>query len=78
MALRDQKDPVVVIWKEKGKSQWVVGVKDDKVMCNLDDGTTGHKSCDNTCTWIEVTQLGRVCGQGKIILEGTQLKSGNR
>ena len=58
MALRDQKDPVVVIWKEEGKSQWVVGVEDDKVMRDLNNGTTGHISCDDTCTRIEVTQLG--------------------
>ena len=47
MALWDQKDPVVTIWKEEGKSQWVDRAEDDEVMCDLDDGTTRHISRDN-------------------------------
>ena len=47
MTLRDQKDPVVTIWEEKGKSQGMYGVKDDEVMCDLNNGTTGHISRDN-------------------------------
>ena len=47
MALRDQKDPVVTIWKEKGESQGIDRVEDDEVMRDLNDGTTGHISRDN-------------------------------
>ena len=47
MTLRDQKDPVVTIRKEKGKSQGVDRVEDDEVVRDLDDGTTGHISHDN-------------------------------
>ena len=47
MSLRDQKDPVVVIWKEEGKSQWVDRVEDDEVVRDLDDGATRHISRDN-------------------------------
>ena len=47
MSLRNEKDPVVAIWEEEGKSQWVDRVKDDKVMCDLNDGTTRHISHDN-------------------------------
>ena len=57
MTLRDQKDPVVTIWKEKGEAQGIDRVKDDKVMCDLNYTTTGHISRDNVCTWIEVTRL---------------------
>ena len=42
-------------------------------MCDLDDRTTWHISCDWACTQIEVTQLEVVCGQeDKDLLEGTQ------
>ena len=47
MALWDQKDPVIAIWEEEGKSQWVDRVEDDKVMRDLNDGTAGHISRDN-------------------------------
>ena len=57
MSLRDQKDPVVTIWKEESKSQGISGVEDDKVMRDLDNRATGHISRDKVCTWIEVTQL---------------------
>ena len=57
VALRYQKDPVIAIWEEESESQWVSGVKDDKVVHDLNNRATGHVSCDKTCTWIEVTQL---------------------
>ena len=47
MTLRDQKNPVITIWEEKGKSQRIDRVEDDEVMCDLDDGTTGHISHDD-------------------------------
>ena len=47
VALRDQQDPIITIWEEKGESQGIDGVKDDKVMHDLDDRTTGHISRDN-------------------------------
>ena len=47
MSLRDQKDPVIAIWKEEGKSQGINRVKDDEVMRDLDNRTTRHISCDN-------------------------------
>ena len=62
MSLRDQKDPVVAVWKEEGESKGVDRVEDDEVMCDLNDGTTRHISRDRTCTRIEVTQLSLVCG----------------
>ena len=48
MSLRDQKDPVVTIWKEEGKSQGIDRVEDNEVMCDLDDGATRHISRDDT------------------------------
>ena len=57
VTLRYQKNPIVVIWEEKGKSKWIDGVEDDKVVRDLYDGATRHISRDKTCTWIEVTQL---------------------
>ena len=57
MTLGYKKNPVVMIWKEKGKSQWVDGVKDDKVVRDLDNRAAGHISCEKTRTRIEVTQL---------------------
>ena len=47
MTLRDQKDPVITIRKEKGESQGIDRVKDDEVMRDLNNGTTGHISRDN-------------------------------
>ena len=47
MTLRDQKDPVITIRKEKGKYQGIDRVEDDEVMRDLNDGTTGHISRDN-------------------------------
>ena len=47
MALRDQKDPVVAIWKEKGKSQGINRIKDDEVVGDLDDRSTWHISRDD-------------------------------
>ena len=63
MALRYQENPVILIRKEKGESQRMDGVEDDKVVCDLNDGTTWHISHDNGCTRTEVTQLGLVCGR---------------
>ena len=57
MSLRDQKDPVVTIWKEEGKSQWVDRVEDDEVVCDLDNRAARHISHDKPCTRIGVTQL---------------------
>ena len=37
-----------MIWEEKGKSQGVDRVEDDEVVRDLDNGTTGHISCDNS------------------------------
>ena len=64
VALRYQENPVISIWKEKGKVEWIDGVKDDKVVSYLDDRATWHISRDRACTRIEVTQLSLVCGQG--------------
>ena len=61
MSLRDQKDPIVLVWEEKGKTKWVSRVKDDKVVCNLDDRAAWHISHGRAYTWIEVTQLDTVC-----------------
>ena len=63
VALRDQQDPIVTIREEKGESQGIDGVKDDKVMRDLDDGTTRHISRDNTLYTdrSHTTQL--VCGR---------------
>ena len=47
MSLWDQEDPVVAIWEEEGKSQWVDRVEDDEVVRDLDDGATRHISRDN-------------------------------
>ena len=57
MSLRDQKDPIVSVREEKSETQWVIQIKDDEVMRNLNDRTTGHISRDRACTQIEVTQL---------------------
>ena len=70
MTLRDQKDPVVTIGKEKGKSQGIGGVEDDEVVCDLNNRTTWHISRDNVCTRTEVTQLGLVCGRSNDVTFG--------
>ena len=57
MSLGDQKDPVVVVWEEEGKSKWVDRVEDNEVMCDLNDRSARHISRDSICTRIEVTQL---------------------
>ena len=62
MALRYQENPVVSIWKEKSKTEWVDGVEDDEVVSYLDDRATWHISHDRACTQMEVTQLSLVCG----------------
>ena len=62
VALRYQENPVVSIWEEKSKVEWIDGVKDDEVVSYLDDRATWHISRDRACTWIEVTQLSSVCG----------------
>ena len=46
MTLRDQKDPIVTIREEKGKSQGIGGVEDDEVMRDLNNWTAGHISHD--------------------------------
>ena len=58
MTLRYQENPVVVIWEEEGKSKWVDGVEDDKVVRDLNNRAAGHISRDKCCTQIEVTQFG--------------------
>ena len=57
MSLGDQQDPVVTIWEEKGKSQGIDGVEDNKVVRDLHYWATRHISRDNVCTRIEVTRL---------------------
>ena len=57
MSLQDQKDPIVSVQEEKGKTEWVDGVEDDEIMRNLNNQATGHISRDRACTRIEVTQL---------------------
>ena len=57
MALRYQENPVITVWKEKGKVERIDGVKDDEVVCYLNDRATWHISRDRACTRIEVTQL---------------------
>ena len=47
MALRNQKDPVVTIRKEKGESQGIGRGEDNEVVRDLYYWTTGHISRDN-------------------------------
>ena len=47
MPLRDQKDPIVSVWEEEGKTKRVSGVEDNEVVRNSNNGSTGHVSCDN-------------------------------
>ena len=60
-----------MIWEEEGKPKWVGRVEYDEVVCDLDNGTTGHVSRDNTCTQIEVTQLSSMWTR-VVDLDGTQ------
>ena len=51
-----------MIREEESESKRVGGIKDDKVMHDLDNRATWHISRDRAYTWIEVTQLEVVCG----------------
>ena len=48
MSLRDQDDPNVMIWKEKGEVEWETWIKDD-IDSDIDGG---HISHDLASTWI--------------------------
>ena len=50
MSLRDQDNPVVVIWKQKGEVEWKSWIKYDKVVTDED---SGHISCDLASTWMK-------------------------
>ena len=57
MSLRDQQDPVVMVWEEEGESQGIDRVEYNEVVRDLYYWTTGHISRDNVCTRIGVTRL---------------------
>ena len=57
MTLGHQENPIITVWKEEGEAKWISGVKDNEVVHDLNNRITGHISRDDTCTWIEVTQL---------------------
>ena len=49
MPLRNQDNPIVVIWKEKGKVEWETWIKYNEVVADVDNG---HISHDLASTWI--------------------------
>ena len=49
MTLRDQDDPIVVIWEEECEVQWEAWIKYDEVVANVD---SGHISRDLASTQI--------------------------
>ena len=48
MSLRDQDNPIIVIWKEESKVKWEPWVKYDEVVMDIDNR---HISCDLASTW---------------------------
>ena len=67
-----------MVWEEKGKSKWVNRVKDDKVVCDLDDRATGHISCDDTLYMDRSHTTLASMWTNEIDLEGTQPVNASR
>ena len=57
------KEKLYIVTCRDSEAERVDRIKDDKVVCYLNNRATWHVSCDRACTRIEVTQLSVVCGR---------------